>query len=105
MDQERRNRVDLRVKLEERLVYEQRCDIISCAAASFSSKTRNVVVLASRIGCFSAPQSIFCKPGALLSFFQLLLGLPELGQVEGSDLLGLLDLLFVGLDLLLQLAG
>merc|ERR1712001_319399 len=73
--------------------------------ASFSSKTRKVVVLTSRIGCFSAPQGVFCQPGALLSFFQLLLGLPELGQVEGGDLLGLLDLLLVGLDLLLQLAG
>merc|ERR1712020_103614 len=54
---------------------------------------------------FLAPESVFCQPGTLLSFFQLLLCLSELGQVEGSDLLGLLDLLLVGLDLLLQLAG
>ena len=45
------------------------------------------------------------KPGTLLSLLQLLLGLPELGQVEGGDLLGLLDLLLVGLDLGLQLVG
>ena len=40
---------------------------------------------------------------ALLGLLQLLLGLPELGQVEGGDLLGLLNLLLVGLDLGLQL--
>ena len=40
------------------------------------------------------------KLGALLDLLQLLLGLPELGQVEGGDLLSLLDLLLVGLDLL-----
>merc|ERR1719341_371502 len=45
------------------------------------------------------------KLGALLDLLQLLLGLPELGQVEGGDLLGLLDLLLVGLDLGLQLGG
>ena len=38
-----------------------------------------------------------------LGLLKLLLGLPELGQVEGSDLLGLLDLLLVSLDLCLQL--
>merc|ERR1712105_36727 len=45
------------------------------------------------------------EPCPLLSLLQLLLGLPELGQVEGGDLLGLLDLLLVGLDLGLQLVG
>merc|ERR1711962_1860030 len=45
------------------------------------------------------------KLGALLHLLQLLLGLPELGQVEGGDLLGLLDLLLVDLDLGLQLGG
>ena len=45
------------------------------------------------------------KLGALLNLLQLLLCLPELGQVEGGDLLGLLDLLLVGLDLGLQLGG
>merc|ERR1719292_99720 len=45
------------------------------------------------------------KLGALLDLLQLLLGLPELGQVEGGDLLGLLDLLLVDLDLGLQLGG
>ena len=43
--------------------------------------------------------------GALLSLLKLLLSLPELGQVEGGDLLGLLNLLLVGLDLLLELVG
>merc|ERR1719153_1485987 len=45
------------------------------------------------------------KLGAFLDLLQLLLGLPELGQVEGCDLLSLLDLLLVGLDLGLQLGG
>merc|ERR1719195_387337 len=43
--------------------------------------------------------------GTVLALLQLLLRLAELGQVEGGDLLGLLDLLLVGLDLLLQLAS
>merc|ERR1719220_1569499 len=43
--------------------------------------------------------------GAVPGLLQLLLSLAELGQVEGGDLLGLLDLLLVGLDLALQLAG
>merc|ERR1719232_1144334 len=42
--------------------------------------------------------------GSLLGLLQLLLSLAELGQVEGSNLLSLLDLLLVGLDLHLQLA-
>merc|ERR1719242_2765775 len=41
----------------------------------------------------------------LLNLLQLLLGLPELGKVESGDLLGLLDLLLVGLDLGLKLGG
>merc|ERR1719376_449155 len=43
--------------------------------------------------------------GAVLSLLQLLLGLPELGQVESSDFLCLFDLLLVCLDLLLELLG
>merc|ERR1719490_259798 len=39
----------------------------------------------------------------LSSIGDAVLGLPVLSQVEGSDLLGLLDLLLVGLDLALQL--
>ena len=35
----------------------------------------------------------------LLGLLELLLGLPELGEVEGGDLLGLLNLLLVGLHL------
>merc|ERR1719232_535393 len=42
---------------------------------------------------------------SLLSLLQLLLSLAELGQVEGGNLLSLLNLLLVGLDLHLQLAG
>ena len=42
-------------------------------------------------------------PGALLCLLKLLLGFPELGQVERSNLLRLLDLLLVRLDLLLEL--
>ena len=45
----------------------------------------------------------FGQPGSVLCFLQLLLGLPEFGQVERGDLLGLLDLLLVRLDLGLQL--
>merc|ERR1712014_268270 len=41
--------------------------------------------------------------GALSGVGHIVLGLPVLGQVEGGDLLGLLDLLLVGLDLALQL--
>ena len=41
--------------------------------------------------------------GALSGVGHTVLGLPVLGQVEGGDLLGLLDLLLVGLDLALQL--
>merc|ERR1711982_196478 len=43
--------------------------------------------------------------GTLLGLLELLLGLAELGQVEGGDLLSLLNLLLVGLDLVLQLGG
>merc|ERR1712098_287833 len=45
------------------------------------------------------------KLGSLLGLLKLLLGLAELSQVEGSYLLSLFNLLLVGLDLHLQLAG
>merc|ERR1711992_486796 len=45
------------------------------------------------------------EPGTVFGLLELLLGLPELGQVESSDLLGLLNLLLVGLDLGLQLSS
>ena len=45
------------------------------------------------------------SPGSLFAFLQFLLSFAELGQVQSSDLLGILDLLLVGLDLALQLAG
>ena len=41
--------------------------------------------------------------GTLSGIGNAVLGLPVLGQVEGGDLLRLLDLLLVGLDLALQL--
>merc|ERR1719208_60283 len=50
-------------------------------------------------------ESILSHSGAILSLLQLLLSLAELGQVEGSDLLGFLNLLLVGLDLGLELGG
>ena len=43
--------------------------------------------------------------GPVLALLQLLLRVPELRQVERGDLLGLLDLLLVGLDLHLELVG
>ena len=43
------------------------------------------------------------QPGAVLSLLKLLLGLPELGQVEGGNLLSLLNLLLVRLDPALEL--
>merc|ERR1711948_238721 len=54
---------------------------------------------------FLNSERVLGKPGTLLSLLKLLLSLPELGQVEGGDLLRLLDLLLVSLDLLLQLSG
>merc|ERR1711951_194359 len=47
----------------------------------------------------------FGQLGPLLCFLQLLLGLAEFGQVQSSDLLGLLDLLLVSPDLLLKLGS
>lgn len=49
--------------------------------------------------------SLFGVVGALLSLLELLLSLAELGQVEGGDLLSLLNLALVGLDLLLELVN
>ena len=46
----------------------------------------------------NSPQSFYLflsQPGSFLGLLQLLLGLPELGQVKGGDLLGLLDLLII----------
>ena len=59
----------------------------------------------SSIGLVLGRESSFSKPSAVFGFLKLLLGLTELGQVEGGDLLGLFDLLLVGLDLALQLGG
>merc|ERR1719322_1537710 len=53
----------------------------------------------------SSMESILSHSGSVLGLLQLLLGLAELGQVEGSNLLSLLNLLLVGLDLRLKLGG
>merc|ERR1719351_662374 len=50
-------------------------------------------------------ESILSHSGSVLGLLQLLLGLAELGQVEGSNLLSLLNLLLVGFDLGLELGG
>ena len=47
--------------------------------------------------------SLIGQIATFFSFLQLLLGFTEFGQVEGGDLLGLLNLPLVGFDLLLQL--
>ena len=47
-------------------------------------------------GSLASLSALLCRPKAVL-------GLTELGQVEGGDLLGLLDLLLVGLHLALHL--
>ena len=48
---------------------------------------------------------LFVDVSALLRRLQVSLDLAELGQVEGGDLLGLLDLLLVALHLVLQLVN
>merc|ERR1719461_1212818 len=48
---------------------------------------------------------ILSHSGAILCLLKLLLSLAELGQVQGSNLLSLVDLLLVGLDLTLELGG
>merc|ERR1711923_597419 len=53
----------------------------------------------------SSMESILSHSGSVLGLLQLLLGLAELGQVEGSNLLSLLNLLLVGFDLGLELGG
>merc|ERR1719195_645516 len=62
-------------------------------------------ILRSSEWCFLGVESSLGHLGAVLGLLQLLLSLAELGQVEGGDLLGLLNLLLVSLDLALQLAG
>merc|ERR1719322_641209 len=53
----------------------------------------------------SSMESILSHSGSVLGLLKLLLGLAELGQVEGSNLLSFLNLLLVGLDLGLELGG
>ena len=50
-------------------------------------------------------QSLLVQIGSLRAPRQVGLHLPELGQVEGGDLLGLLNLLLVRLDLALELVN
>merc|ERR1719411_1048280 len=50
-------------------------------------------------------QDLLVDVGSLLGLLEVGLDLTELGQVEGGDLLSLLDLLLVGLDLVLQLVN
>ena len=50
-------------------------------------------------------QLVLSQLGPLFGLLQLLLSLAELGQVEGGDLLRLLDLLLVAPDLALQLVN
>ena len=61
-------------------------------------------------GCAASPSTVLSegllvRVGALGGIGDAVLGLPVLGQVEGGDLLGLLNLLLVGLDLALQLVN
>merc|ERR1719336_1759745 len=53
----------------------------------------------------SSSKSCLSHLCSILSLLKLLLSLAELGQVKGSNLLGLLNLLLVGLDLGLELGG
>ena len=53
----------------------------------------------------SLSQSLFIDVSPLISISQLALGLTELGQVKGSNLLSLLNLLLVAPDLALQLVN
>merc|ERR1719464_1581688 len=50
-------------------------------------------------------QHLVGEVGTLSALSKAVLGSSELGQVEGSDFLGLLDLLLVGLDLSLELVN
>merc|ERR1719175_309554 len=55
--------------------------------------------------CTGLGQGLLVQVGSLRAPGQVGLHLPELGQVEGGDLLGLLDLLLVRLDLALELVN
>ena len=61
-------------------------------------------------GCAACPSTVLSEGllvavGTLGGIRDAVLGLPVLGQVESGDLLGLLNLLLVGLDLALQLVN
>jgi len=63
----------------------------------FLERTDFLLILTARSDVWCLDEG--SKLGSLLGLFQLLLGLPELGEIEGSDLLSLLNLLLVSLDL------
>ena len=56
---------------------------------------RSVVGHGSCPGLADLGDVVLCQLGPLFRLLHLLLRLPELGQVDGRDLLGLLDLLLV----------
>merc|ERR1712113_579274 len=93
--------------LRVRLLYKQLVikSITSCTSGRIHVQDSQGRLRSVRVRCFLNSERVLGKPGALLSLLKLLLSLPELGQVEGGDLLSLLDLLLVSLDLLLQLGG
>merc|ERR1712038_691188 len=64
----------------------------------------NLPILHNR-GLTDAREGSSCHLGPFFSFLKFLLSLTELGQVEGSKLFSLLNLLLVGLDLSLELVG
>merc|ERR1719262_1632099 len=82
---------------------------ISMSASIFpcelSSRSSLSLVDGSTAGLTEEAKSSLGQFATFLSLLQLLLGLAVLGEVEGGDLLGLLDLLLVGLDLELKLGG
>jgi len=69
----------------------------SCNLFFFLERTDFLLILTARSDVWCLDEG--SKLGSLLGLFQLLLGLPELGEIEGSDLLSLLNLLLVSLDL------
>jgi len=82
-----------KTKFRDLLVPQKYSSILGCPKVKGSSLKNG-----SSSGGASCSQLHFRHFGPLFSLLQLLLGFPELGQVEGGDLLSLLDLLLVGLE-------
>merc|ERR1712113_1170270 len=93
--------------LRVRLLYKQLVikSITSCTSGRILVQDLQSRLRSVRVRCFLNPERVLGEPGAVLSLLKLLLSLPELGQVEGGDLLRFLNLLLVGLDLGLELVG